>query len=236
MRAVTATRHLPAPRSRNAEHSREAILKAAVREFAQEGVAGARTDEIARAAGVNKALLYYYFKDKEGLYGAVLDFTFTGLRERVVPILDSDLDAGEKIVRYVSAYFDYLAQSPFLPRLVQMEMMRAGRNPSPHLRKLVTRHFRPLFEKVVKTFEQGFASGEFRPVDPVQFLPSIVGMCVHYFISAPVVRIFLDADPLLPEHVAARKAAVLDVVAAALFVDREHGFRIVQSLQTGVTQ
>ena len=84
MRAVTATRHLPAPRSRNAEHSREAILKAAVREFAQEGVAGARTDEIAHAAGVNKALLYYYFKDKEGLYGAVLDFTFTGLRERVV--------------------------------------------------------------------------------------------------------------------------------------------------------
>ena len=131
MRAVTATRHLPAPRSRNAEHSREAILKAAVREFAQEGVAGARTDEIARAAGVNKALLYYYFKDKEGLYGAVLDFTFTGLRERVVPILDSDLDAGEKIVRYVSAYFDYLAQSPFLPRLVQMEMMRAGRIPPP---------------------------------------------------------------------------------------------------------
>ncbi len=84
MRAVTATRHVPAHRSRNAEHSREAILNAAVREFAQEGVAGARTDEIAHAAGVNKALLYYYFKDKEGLYGAVLDFTFTGLREQRV--------------------------------------------------------------------------------------------------------------------------------------------------------
>ena len=124
------------------------------------------------------------------MYGAVLDFTFSGLREQVFPILDSDLNAGEKIVRYVSAYFDYLAKSPFLPRLVQLEMMRAGRNPSPHLRKLVTRHFRPLFEKLVKTFEQGIASREIRPVDPVQFVPSIVGMCVHYFISAPVVRIF----------------------------------------------
>jgi TetR/AcrR family transcriptional regulator len=238
MKALVPDRRIPvpAPRSRNAEQSREAILKAAIREFAQEGVAGARTDEIARAARVNKALLYYYFKDKEGLYGAVLDFIFTGLREQVIPILDSDLNAGEKIVRYVSAYFDYLAQSPFLPRLVQLEMMRAGRNPSPHLRKLVNRHFRPLFERVVKTFQQGIVSGEFRPVDPVQFLPSIVGMCVHYFISAPVVRIFLDADPLLPEHIAARKAAVLDVVAAALFVDREHGARIVQSLQTGATR
>ena len=54
------------------EQSRAAILKAAVREFAQEGVAGARTDAIAQSAGVNKALLYYYFKDKEALYDAVL--------------------------------------------------------------------------------------------------------------------------------------------------------------------
>jgi len=55
------------------EQSRAAILKAAVAEFAREGVAGARTDSIARSAGLNKALLYYYFKDKEGLYQAVLD-------------------------------------------------------------------------------------------------------------------------------------------------------------------
>ncbi len=58
------------------EESRAAILQAAVREFSREGVAGARTDAIARAAGVNKALLYYYFKDKETLYAAVLDQVF----------------------------------------------------------------------------------------------------------------------------------------------------------------
>ena len=61
------------------EQSRAAILQAAIREFAREGVAGARTDAIARAAKVNKALLYYYFKDKEALYGAVLDQVFGGL-------------------------------------------------------------------------------------------------------------------------------------------------------------
>ena len=47
--------------------------------FRREGMAGARTDAIARAGGVNKALLYYYFKDKESLYGAVLDHAFGGL-------------------------------------------------------------------------------------------------------------------------------------------------------------
>ena len=58
------------------EESRAAILKAAVAEFSREGPAGARTDAIARAAKVNKALLYYYFKDKESLHGAVLDQVF----------------------------------------------------------------------------------------------------------------------------------------------------------------
>src|ERR1700726_2892018 len=67
------------------EESRAAILKAAVTEFAEHGIAGARTDAIARAAHVNKALLYYYFEDKEALYEAVLDQVFSGLRARVMP-------------------------------------------------------------------------------------------------------------------------------------------------------
>ena len=58
------------------EESRAAILQAAIREFAREGVAGARTDAIAKAAKVNKALLYYYFRDKDALYGAALEQVF----------------------------------------------------------------------------------------------------------------------------------------------------------------
>ena len=65
------------------EEGRAAILQAAAAEFAAHGVAGARTDAIAREARVNKALLYYYFKDKETLYGAVLDNVFSGLKKAV---------------------------------------------------------------------------------------------------------------------------------------------------------
>src|SRR5208337_5365335 len=71
------------------EESRAAILKAAAREFAEHGIAGARTDAIARLARVNKALLYYYFKDKETLYGAVLDHAFSGMKASVFQVLDS---------------------------------------------------------------------------------------------------------------------------------------------------
>src|SRR5580692_1120189 len=65
------------------EESRAAILQAAAKEFSELGIAGARTDAIAREARVNKALLYYYFEDKETLYGAVLDDAFTGMKARV---------------------------------------------------------------------------------------------------------------------------------------------------------
>src|SRR6202158_2240939 len=99
------------------EESRAAILKAAVGEFAEHGIAGARTDAIARAAHVNKALLYYYFKDKDALYAAVLDHVFTGLRDRVMPVLDSHMPPKEKLLQYVGEYFDYIATNPRFPRV-----------------------------------------------------------------------------------------------------------------------
>src|SRR5579871_3989265 len=97
------------------EESRAAILQAAALEFAEHGIAGARTDAIAREARVNKALLYYYFKDKETLYGAVLDDAFSGLKTAVLQALDSDLPAREKILAYVGQYFDFIASNQLYP-------------------------------------------------------------------------------------------------------------------------
>ena len=119
-------RHPPRMGSRGQpEESRAAILQAAAREFAEHGIAGARTDAIAREARVNKALLYYYFKDKETLYGAVLDDAFSGMRASVFRVLDSDLPPREKIMAYVGAYFDFIASNQIYPKLMQREMMRA---------------------------------------------------------------------------------------------------------------
>ena len=115
------------------EESRAAILQAAAAEFAAHGVAGARTDAIAREARVNKALLYYYFKDKETLYGAVLDNVFSGLKKAVFRVLDSELPPGEKIMAYSGAYFDFIASNELYPRLMQREMMRAREGQSQHI-------------------------------------------------------------------------------------------------------
>jgi TetR/AcrR family transcriptional regulator len=199
------------------EQSRASILEAAVREFAHEGVAGARTDAIARSAKVNKALLYYYFKDKEALYGAVLDQVFGGLMEHVGEVLSRDLPPCEKIMAYAGAHFDYVASHPLYPRIVQGEMMSIGRGRANHLERMVKKYFRPLFGRVADILKKGQATGEFRAVDPLQFVPSMIAIIVFYFTSAPAMRLMTGKDPMSPERVAARRAAVLDLISAGLF-------------------
>jgi TetR/AcrR family transcriptional regulator len=203
------------------EESRAAILSAAAQEFAEHGIAGARTDAIARAADVNKALLYYYFKDKETLYGAVMDAAFAGLKTTVFQVLESDLRPREKILAYVGAYFDFIASNQMYPRLMQREMMRAREGHSPHIEKLIKNYIRPIFLRVGEVMQQGIQDGEFRPVNPAHFVPSMVAMIVFYFSSAPMMQKIVGFNPLTPERIAERRAAVLDFISAALFRPRD---------------
>jgi TetR/AcrR family transcriptional regulator len=199
------------------EESRAAILKAAIAEFAEHGIAGARTDAIAHAARVNKALLYYYFKDKDALYAAVLDEVFSGLRARVMPVLESALPPRRKMLEYVGAYFDYIAANPQFPRVVQAEWMRSGAEGSPHMRRIAKEYFRPIFGKLEELLREGTEAREFRAVDPMDFLPSLVAVIVFYFSAAPVIKELTKVDPLSAKRIRERRAFVLEFVSAALF-------------------
>src|SRR5215472_12726363 len=93
-------------RKRDSEKdTRARILQAALQEFAEEGYAGARTDRIAKRARVNIALVFYYFKSKDQLYGAVLEQIFTDWRHAVDPALESKGTARYRILAYVQSYF-----------------------------------------------------------------------------------------------------------------------------------
>ena len=200
------------------EESRAAILEAAVGEFAEHGIAGARTDAIARAAHVNKALLYYYFKDKDALYEAVLDLVFSGLRAQVTPVLDSDLPPRQKMLEYLGAYFDYIAANPRFPRVVQGEWVRSGAKGSAPMQRVAKKYFRPIFEKLSEVLQEGIRTGEFRAVNPMDFLPSVVAVIVFYFTTAPLMKALMKVDPLSEERIRERRAFVLEFITAALFV------------------
>jgi TetR/AcrR family transcriptional regulator len=199
------------------EESRAAILQAAAQEFAEHGIAGARTDAIAREARVNKALLYYYFKDKETLYGAVLDDAFSGLKATVFRVFDSGLSPREKVLAYVGAYFDFVASHQLYPRLMQREMMRAREGHSHHIDKIVKNYIQPIFVRLSEVIRKGVSDGDFRNVDPVHVVPSMVSMIVFYFSSAPMMQKIVGFNPLAPERIAERRAALLDFISAGLF-------------------
>jgi TetR/AcrR family transcriptional regulator len=209
----TGSRHQP-------EQTRAAILKAAMREFALEGVAGARTEAIARAAKVNKALLYYYFKDKDALYEAVLDHVFSGLRDRVVPALESALPPRDKMLQYLGAYFDYIAENPRIPRVVQAEWTRSPRIQSARMERIAQEYFRPIYQKLTEVLKAGIEAGEFRRVNPMDFLPSMVAVIVFYFSAAPAMKALMKLDPLSAERIAERRVFVLEFISAALFARR----------------
>src|ERR1039457_4579062 len=199
------------------EESRAAILKAAVDEFAEHGIAVARTDAIARAAHVNKALLYYYFKDKDALYEAVLDHVFSGMRARVMPVLESKLPPRQKMLEYLGAYFDYIAANPRFPRVVQGEWMRSGAKGSARMQRVAKKYFRPIFERLAEVLREGIEEGKFRAVNAMDFVPSVVGVIIFYFSAAPLMKTLMKVDPLSAERIRERRAFVLDFISAALF-------------------
>jgi TetR/AcrR family transcriptional regulator len=200
------------------EESRAAILRAAVAEFAEYGIDGARTDRIARAARVNKALLYYYFQDKDALYEAVLNQVFSGMRERVMPVLEGNLPPRQKLLEYVGGYFDYIADNPKFPRVVQSEWMRVGAHGSPQMLRIAREYFAPIYRQVAEMLREGAERREFRPLNPMDFMPSMVGIVIFYFTAATTMKALLKVDPLSKDRIAERRKFVLDFISEAVLL------------------
>src|SRR5277367_662845 len=181
------------------------ILNAAEEHFAAQGLAGARTDQIALAAHANKAMLYYYFGNKRRLHRAVLENLLRQFRSRVLAPPPKNLSAREKLLEIVNGYFDFLATHPNYPRLVQREAMEPGR-----FDWMLREYFRPLHQLLARTLAEGMASREFRTLDADQLAQITMGMTTSYFAAAPVLSQLVGHNLLAPQAVAARKRALLD--------------------------
>jgi TetR/AcrR family transcriptional regulator len=222
----------PSPPRSKPEDSRGAILRAAIAEFAEQGEAGARTDAIARAAGVNKALLHYYFGTKDALYGAVLDEVFTGLAERFLQVINGPGTPGERLLRYFLAHFDQLAGSNSFARVLGHELMRARAGQPTRISQIVTICFGPLHAALCAAVAEGMATGELRRVEPGNMVLSLTGVNVFYFISAPFFREISGKDPRDPDMLARQRVALLDFAATLLFSDPGQGRLLAERIQS----
>jgi TetR/AcrR family transcriptional regulator len=223
--------HPTSPPSR-ADDTRAAILRAAITEFAEQGESGARMDAIARAAGVNKALLHYYYGTKDGLYGAVLDEVFTGLVDQFLQVINGPGSHGERLLRHFLAHFDHLAESNPFTRLMGYELMHARTGQATRIPNIVTLCFGPLHAALCATLAEGMAGGELRRQEPGPVILSLTGANVFYFISAPFFREIAGKDPRDPDLLARQRTSLLDFAASVLFADPDLGRRLAQRIQS----
>jgi TetR/AcrR family transcriptional regulator len=188
------------------------ILAAAERQFAAQGLEGARTEEIAEAAHANKAMLYYYFGNKRRLHRAVLENLLRQLKSGVLAPPSKKLSARQKFFGYVSGYFDFLATHPNYPRLVQREAMESRNN----FDWMAKEYFRPLIQGLARAVEEGITTREFRDVDPEQTALITMGMTTSYFAAATILSEVVGRNLLTNPAVAARKRALLDFLEHAV--------------------
>jgi len=203
--------------------TRGRILDAALKEFSAKGLAGARTEQIAAAAGVNKALLYYYFESKEKLYAAALEMVSARIRDRSMAVFLHESSPGERILRAALDHFDRILTQREFQSLMQQEMMRLHKGEEGMLPILVKRIFEPLHAMFTSMVREGIASGELIEVDWQQMLLAALGMNVFYFLSAPVWRLVIPIEPFDRQVLRMRRGALVDFLGKAIFKDRQRG-------------
>jgi len=176
----------------------ELILEAAHRVFLRRGSAGARTQEIADEAGVNKALLHYYFRSKERLATAVFARAASKLLPPVIATLASDDDLETKVERVIQIELDVLLHHPYLPGYIISELTH---NPD-RARQLVSAltgvsidELAPrVLGAVAQQIRVAVREGRMRPITPDQFILNLLSLCIFPFAARPMVQAVLGLD------------------------------------------
>jgi TetR/AcrR family transcriptional regulator len=209
-----------------ADQTRARILDAAIGEFSESGLAGARTEQIAAAAGVNKALLYYYFRSKEALYAAALE----AVAERVVSsglaVMSSEYSAGERLVRFTLNHFDRIHSQRAFQSLMQQELIRLHRGEQNALTPLVEKVFRPMMGRLKGLLAEGKRTHELICVDEWQIMYAALGANVFYFLSGPVMSILRGNNPFERKALKERRKAAVEYLGQTIFLDRRHGAQV----------
>jgi len=167
----------------------EKILEAAKNVFVTKGMEGARMQEIADEAGINKALLHYYFRSKERLFEAIFSEIIKFVFPKLTQILISDATIITKIEQVVDAYIELLIKHPFIPAFIIKEL---NRDPSGLFKMVFKFGLNPqiVFDQIQASMDRG----EIIQMSPQHLVANIVSMCVFPFAARPIISFVLFKD------------------------------------------
>lgn len=199
------------------DSTEDKILEAAKSVFVSKGMEGARMQEIADMAGINKALLHYYFRSKERLFEAIFSEIIKYAFPTITRILQSDSDIIVKIEQIVDAYIELLIKHPFIPGFVMKEL---NRDPS-GLFKLVLKYgLDPL--PVFKMIQEAMDRGEIIQMKPHHLALNVASMCIFPFAARPILNFvfFKDDARALEEFYAERADVIKKFVIDAIVINK----------------
>ena len=202
-------RRLSGPR--DPERTRAVILNAAIAEFTSKGLSGARIDRIAKRASVNKRMIYYYFGNKEGLYIAVLEETYTAIRTAEIGLNLTGRDPAEGMRELVEFTWHYFIDHPEFLSLLATENFNRARylKNSRRIRELHS----PLIGIITKLLDRGAREGVFRSdIDPVQLYITIASLGFFYLSNRHTLSTIFGRDLNTREALNERGRHIVDVV------------------------
>ena len=170
--------------SKNDKSTEQKILEAAKQVFMEKGIDGARMQDIADKAGINKALLHYYFRSKEKLFEMIFVEEARKFMPKVTSIMMSELTLFEKVEKFVGEYIDTLLQNPLLPIFILNEI---NRNPKDAIKKIFGNQ-RPPIDKVDELITKLVKKGEIKPIKGIELMVNMVSMCIFPFLARPMVQ------------------------------------------------
>ena len=170
--------------NKNDKSTEQKILEAAKQVFMEKGIDGARMQDIADKAGINKALLHYYFRSKEKLFEMIFMEEARKFMPKVTSIMVSELTLFEKVEKFVGEYIDTLLQNPLLPIFILNEI---NRNPKEAIKKIFGNQ-RPPIDKVDELITKLVKKGEIKPIKGYELMVNMVSLCIFPFLARPMVQ------------------------------------------------
>ncbi|HEY2721027.1 MAG TPA: TetR/AcrR family transcriptional regulator [Chitinophagaceae bacterium] len=195
------------------ENAEVRILEAAKKVFVKRGMAGARMQDIADEAGINKAMLHYYFRNKEKLFEKIFSELSQGFFPKLVKIFESTESLFLKIEMFVSEYIDQMRQTPYLPIFVLNEV---NRQPEIFIKRIMGDR-RPPVEKFFASIQSEIKKGVIKPINPSQLLLNIISLCVFPFVARPMFQIIVNIDkPTFDKILEQRKKELAQFIIDAI--------------------
>lgn len=192
------------------ENTEEKILNAAKKIFVEKGNDGARMQEIADEAGINKSLLHYYYRSKEKLFSAVFKFAFKKFAPDLMSIFQSDHDIFTKITKFVHSYIDIISKNPFIPLFIINEVNKKNAGFVGVFIKNTGININ-IFEEIIN---KEIEAGTINPVDHKQLIVNIIALCVFPFIGRPIIQkvVFEDNEKEYDNFLKSRKEEVSNLI------------------------